>query len=173
MTKWYMLTLVGKDQSGIVAKVTSALYEGGCNLGEASMARLGGNFTIMMMVSTDKAIKQLSDLLAPVVESLGLHLHLDHIEGKLHQHMSADVVITVSGADRSGIVAHVTGALAEAGLSILDLSSDVAGSEDKPIYIMQIEGHAAEGVEALTSALEIIKAEGVDVNLQEIDTLIG
>lgn len=173
MSQWYMLTLVGKDQSGIVAKVTAALYDGGCNLGEASMARLGGNFTIMMMVSTEQNIKQLSELLAPVVESLGLHLHLDHIEGKLHNHKTPDVVITVSGADRSGIVAHVTGALAEAGLSILDLSSDVAGSADKPIYIMQIEGHATEGVAALNSALEVIKAEGVDVHLQEIDTLIG
>ena len=31
--------------------VTRALFEGGCNLGEASMIRLGANFTIMLMVS--------------------------------------------------------------------------------------------------------------------------
>jgi peptide deformylase len=38
--KWFMLTLVGKDRPGIVAQITRALYEGDCNLGEASMVRL-------------------------------------------------------------------------------------------------------------------------------------
>jgi len=173
MLKWYMLTLVGKDQSGIVAEVTAALYQGGCNLGETSMARLGGNFTVMMMVSAEQNNTQLTELLAPVVDSLGLHLHVDQIEGQLHQHLSTDVMITVSGADRSGIVANVTKALTEAGLTILDLSSDVAGSEQKPIYILQIDGHASEGVEKLHAALQIIKDDGVDVHMQEIDTLIG
>ena len=49
---WYMLTLIGEDKPGIVAAVTQSLYELGLNLGETSMLRLGGNFTIMMMVST-------------------------------------------------------------------------------------------------------------------------
>jgi len=51
MSQWFMITLVGKDQVGIVAKITTALYEYKCNLGEASMLRLGGNFTIMLMVN--------------------------------------------------------------------------------------------------------------------------
>ena len=173
MRKWYMLTLVGRDQSAIVAKVTSALFEVGCNLGEASMARLGGNFTIMMMVSSELSESGLRNSLEPVVASLDLHLHLDVIKGHLHQHVTPDVMITVSGADRTGIVAEVTDTLAEAGLSILDLSSDVAGSELKPIYIMQIEGHAANGVEPIEQAIQGIKAQGVDVHLQEIETLIG
>ena len=46
MKKWFMLILVGKDQPGIVAQITRALYEGEYNLGEASMVRLGGNFTV-------------------------------------------------------------------------------------------------------------------------------
>src|SRR4030067_3820292 len=53
MKRWYMVTVVGKDRPGIVAGLTEALYRGGANLGEASMARLGGNFTIMLMVQID------------------------------------------------------------------------------------------------------------------------
>lgn len=173
MNHWYMLTLVGKDRPGIVAKVTAALYEGGCNLGEASMIRLGGNFTIMLMVQFERSSKALDDLVRPVAESLDLHVHLDRIEGKLHQHIEPDVRISVYGADRAGIVAKATGALAEAGLHITDLESNVGGSEEKPIYIMYIEGHAAEGVEALKSALKVIRTEGVDAHLETIDTLIG
>ena len=48
---WRMLTLIGRDTPGIVADVTSALADSGVSLGETSMLRLGGNFTVMMMVS--------------------------------------------------------------------------------------------------------------------------
>ena len=171
--KWYMLTLVGKDRPGIVAHVTAALYEGGANLGETSMMRLGGNFTIMMMVQFNGTTHALQDLVGGVAESLGLQLHIDHIEARLHDHRIPDVRITVYGADRAGIVAKVTGVLAEAGLDILELDSDVAGTDAEPIYIMSIEGHAAEGVPALESALDIVRAEGIDASLQPIDTLMG
>ncbi len=174
MANWFMVTLIGKDRPGIVAHVTAALYEGGCNLGEASMMRLGGNFTIMLMVRCDGRLKSLADLLAPVAQSLDLHTHVDHIEGRLHDHRVPDVAITVYGADRAGIVAKVTAALAEAGLDILDLESDVGGDERKPIYIMHIEGHAREGVAALESALEMLRRdEGIDAALVPVDTVVG
>ena len=171
--KWYMLTLVGKDRPGIVAHVTAALYEGGANLGETSMMRLGGYFTIMMMEQFSGNTHALQDLVGGVAESLDLQLHIDHIEARLHDHRIPDVRITVYGADRAGIVAKVTGVLAEAGLDILELDSDVAGTDAEPIYIMSIEGHAAEGVPALESALDIVRAEGIDASLQPIDTLVG
>ena len=79
--KWYMLTLVGKDRPGIVAHVTAALYEGGANLGETSMMRLGGNFSIMMMVQFSGNTHALQETVGGVAESLGLQLHIDHIEG--------------------------------------------------------------------------------------------
>lgn len=171
--KWYMLTLIGKDRPGIVAHVTAALYEGGANLGETSMMRLGGNFSIMMMVQFNGNIHALQEVVGGVAESLGLQLHIDHIEARLHDHRIPDVRITVYGADRAGIVAKVTGVLAEAGLDILELESDVAGTDAEPIYVMSIEGHAADGVPALESALEIVRTEGIDASLQVIDTLVG
>lgn len=170
---WYMLTLVGKDRPGIVAHITHALYEGGCNLGETSMMRLGTSFTIMMMVQYDGAVKSLEKMMQGEAESLELHMHVDKIEGGLHQHHEPDVRITVYGADRAGIVAHVTGALAEAGLDILDLTSDVGGTKAEPIYILHIEGQAGQGIETLQSALEIVKKEGVDAHLSPVDTMIG
>ena len=173
MKHWYMLTLVGKDRSGIVAHISAALFDGGCNLGEASMIRLGGNFTIMMMVEFDGTSHALQQMVASVAESMGLHLHLDRITAQLHQHLEPDVRITVYGADKAGIVARITGALAEAGLHILEMETSVAGSVDQPIYIMQIEGHAAEGLAALQSALDVVAEKGVEAHLEAIDTMIG
>jgi glycine cleavage system transcriptional repressor len=173
MDKWFMAVVVGPDRPGIVAKVTSALFDGGCNLGEASMTRLGGNFTMMLMVQSEGRESALKALLAPVIESLGLHLHIDSIKAELHHHVDPDVRITLFGKDRSGIVAHATATLAEAGLHILSLESDVAGSEEKPIYILHIEGKAQEGIPSLESALEIVASEGVETRITPIDTVIG
>ena len=33
MGNWFMLTVIGKDRPGIVAHVTAALFDAGCNLG--------------------------------------------------------------------------------------------------------------------------------------------
>ncbi len=171
--KWYMLTLVGKDRPGIVAHVTAALFEAGANLGETAMMRLGGNFTIMMMVQFPGRRRELEQAIATETDSLDLAAHIDPIEAHLHAHREPDVRITVYGADRAGIVAKVTGVLAEAGLDILDLESDVAGTAEAPIYVMQIEGRAREGIPALASALEIVRAEGVDAHLEPVETLVG
>ena len=47
---WFMLTMIGKDKPGMVAAISGALADHGVTLGETSMLRLGGNFTVMMMV---------------------------------------------------------------------------------------------------------------------------
>ncbi len=170
--KWHMLTVVGADRPGIVAQLTEALYRGGCNLGEASMVRLGGNFTVMLMVEGGDA-GTLEQLLRPVTDALQLRLHIDPIQGHLHQHQEANVQVTVYGADRPGIVAQVTAALAAVGCNILDLSSDVAGTADKPIYVMVIDGLAADGVAAIERKLEPLHRQGVEVRVTPLDTLIG
>ena len=171
MGKWHMLTIVGEDRPGIVAGVTQALFEGGCNIGETSMMRIGGNFTIMMMADYEGSTESLKAMLKPVAQSLDLRTHVDLIEGKLHSHVEPDVLITLSGADKTGIVAKATGALFEAGLNILNLESDVAGTEEKPIYIMHIEGVAQKGIEPLRAALDIVSKDGVETSIKPVDTL--
>jgi len=173
MLNWYMLTLVGKDQPGIVARVTTALFEAGSNLGETSMIRLGEYFTVMMMVRSDAGDAELRSVLQPVVDALGLVLHIHAIDGGLHHHPIPDVCILVHGADRAGIVSQVTARAAQAGLNILDLESDVGGTESDPIYILQIEGTATQGVESIEKALAPLQADGVKIDVRPIDTLIG
>ncbi len=167
---WYMMSLVGRDQPGIVAKVTAALFEAGGALGETTMMRLGCNFSVMMMVRGEAGA--LTKALQPVTEQLGLHLHIDTIDAGLHQHQIPDLRVVVHGADRPGIVAQVTGALAEAGFDITDLDSQVGGSEAAPIYILIIEGVAQQGDEEIHRALEPL-ADTIEFRVEEIETLIG
>ncbi len=173
MNNWYMLTLVGRDQPGIVAKVTRALFTAGANLGEASMMRLGGEFTIMLRAQFSGSRAELKDHLADACSALDLHLHVDLCEGVNHDVLEPDVRLSVSGADRPGIVSEVTCALADAGFNILDLESDRAGEEEDPIYLVHIEGQAVYGVEALEVALAPLRDKGIDVSLHHIDLLLG
>ena len=169
--KWSVLTLVGADQPGIVASVTNALYKQECSLAQASMMRLGANFSIMLRVS-HAAETDIREVLADICNTMNLHLHIDEDASNGNALVEPDVQVTVYGADRSGIVAQVTSVLAEAGLNIIDLDTDVGGSADKPLYIMTMEGTANNGIEPLQQALETLDAD-IDVNLDEINTLRG
>lgn len=171
-TGWYMVTLVGKDQVGIVAHVTHELYKAGMNLGEASMMRLGGNFSIMMMVKFDQPIEILENLLNQCTQKFNLCSHVDPIEGRLHDHQLPNVRVTVSGADQLGIVARITETLAQKGFNILNLETDVGGTDQNPIYIMHIEGNTNDELSSLQQELEQA-CSGVDVSVSPLDTLFG
>jgi len=173
MSDWKMLTLVGQDKPGIVARITTALFDIGAKLGEASRRRLGGNFTIMLMLKSDHSIEQLNQCIEPVTSDMNLTSTFQAIEARLHQHEVPDSRITVYGADRPGMVAKATTHLLDAGFNIMDLESDVAGTEARPIYIMHIEGIAANGTDALEKAIEQIKMDGVNVDMTPIDVMIG
>ena len=170
---WFMLTVVGEDRPGIVAALTRVLYEGGCNLGETSMLRLGGNFTVMMMINGATDAAALEHIVRPISDKLKLRIHVDQIAARLHDHHQPNAQITVYGADRAGIIADVTGTLAEAGFDILDLNSDVAGSEQQPVYIMMIDGYVQGDVERLNHALQPLRDNGIEATLTPLDTLMA
>ncbi|MBE9561839.1 MAG: ACT domain-containing protein [Proteobacteria bacterium] len=172
MSQWFMVTLVGKDQIGIVAKITTVLYQYNCNLGEASMLRLGGNFTVMLMVSYNGNVQDLNKCLQPIADNLQLQLHIDIIDGQLHHHKNSNLRIRVHGADRIGIVAQITTALAQAGFNILDLESDVGGADNKPFYIMNIEGIATAGIESVETILQDLLSNELEVKLEPIEIVM-
>ena len=169
----HMVTMVGRDRPGIVAALTQVLYEAGCNLAEASMARLAGTFTVMVVVEGEADAPALDAALRPVAERLGLRVHVDPAEAEPGPAPEPDVRVTVSGADRAGIVARVAGALAEAGVNILDLESAVAEGPQGPIYILHIEGQAARGLEPVREAMAAVAREGIDVSVRPVEPVVG
>lgn len=173
MSKWYMLTLIGRDQIGIVARVTAALFDLGCQLGETSMLRLGGNFTMMLMTEYDGEGEALHKQLAPVVAEFDLHLHIDKIDGKLHDHVVPEIQISVHGADRPGIIAKITAQLAQLSFNILGLESDVAGTAQRPVYVMHIEGVTPASEADIVAALGGLADEGIQIKVSAIDTVVG
>jgi glycine cleavage system transcriptional repressor len=137
------------------------------------MIRLGGNFSIMMMVSGELAPEELRRALSPVATELALRVHADAVEAGLHQHLVPNFQVRVTGADRAGIVADVAGALAAVGFNILELESDVAGDARRPVYIMNIQGYSQTTIEALEEAVAGLRGAGITVDICPVETLIG
>lgn len=174
-----ILTLVGEDKPGIVAAVSGALFRAGYSLAQASMMQLGANFAIMLRVSwqaSDQA--ELHQVLAPVCQAFALHLHIDEdVSDESHSHnIEPNVQVTLYGADRNGLVAQLTEILARQGMNIIDLQTELAGTAQKPIYILTLEGVFGpleqEGLEGLQQALAELDSE-VQVHVDEINTLRG
>jgi len=171
---WYMLTLVGKDQPGIVARLSTALCQGKCNLGESSMARLGDNFTIMLMVQFDGSSQDLEELVTPVAKTLGLHQHVDQVQGGQHFLIQPNVRISVYCSDRPGVMEEVTASLAKSGLNILNLDSNIGIEKNMTTYYIHLEGVAGDGIDPLYEALETLsKDKNMQTQLIPIDTLLG
>jgi len=154
MENWFMLSLFGKDRPGIVAQVSAALCRAGCNLGDSSMARLGANFSIMVMVQSEDDAARLQEIVKSLAASLDLTFHIDPVAGGLEHHVQPDVRISIYAKDRPGIIEDVTGVLAEAGLNILHLDSNVGTVQENENYYLHIEGTVSQGLDPIYQALE-------------------
>ena len=74
-----IITVVGKDQTGIIARVTTYLYENNVNREDISQTIVGGFFNMMMVVDTSGASKEfltLSQDLEELVKKVGVQVKL-------------------------------------------------------------------------------------------------
>ncbi len=65
-----IITVVGKDQVGIIARVTTYLYERNVNIEDISQSIVGGYFNMMMIVDTSEANREFLTL-SQELEELG------------------------------------------------------------------------------------------------------
>jgi len=74
-----IITVVGKDQVGIIARVTSFLYESNVNIEDISQTIVQGYFNMMMVVDTSKASKEfltISEELEELGKKIGVLIKL-------------------------------------------------------------------------------------------------
>ena len=144
MTARWIVTALGQDRPGMVAGVTKALYELGCNLEDSAMRRLEGEFTIMLIFSTAKAITepQLLRRFEPLQRTLGLVVHLKPLrraEAASPKSRGPHYLISVYGADRPGIVFKMSDLLARARVNIIDLHTHRSVGRGPSLYMLILD----------------------------------
>ncbi len=175
---YYLLTAFGKDRPGIVAGVTRILFDVGGNVEDASMTRLGGEFSMMLVVSVPgkTTVVALNKKLGTLEKSLGLQISAKVIpQAAAHRpkQEAAQYLISVYGTDRPGIVSRITEALAKRKISVTDLQTKVAGGP-KPLYIMLLEVAIPERVDMdeFRGELDTLRqALDVEISLQDIEAV--
>jgi ACT domain-containing protein len=76
-----IITVVGTDQVGIIAKVSAFLAERNINIEDISQTILSGNFVMMMMADLSKSTKPLEEVKADLTglgETMNVTISLMH-----------------------------------------------------------------------------------------------
>lgn len=164
------VTVIGHDRPGIIAEVTGVVADLGGNLEDSSMTLLRGHFAWTLIADVDVAAEDLHARLA--------HLQADGLVVSVlpvppeepHGPDAGSYVLSVHGADRPGIVASVTGALAAHGGNITDLSTRL-GPGGLYLLVAEVTLPAGVDVVALGSQLaEVGHQLGVGVSLRPADS---
>lgn len=172
MANYALLSAIGKDKPGIVAAVSAVLFQAGCNIEDSTMARLGGDFAIMLMLRLPEGFtsQQLAERIAQVHRHVQLTIHVADIppEEVEPQTEAARHLILVYGSDKPGIVARLTSLLAERNVNITNLRTSVI-QRAQPLYVMTIEVELPSFIDQgeLTKPLQAVAKElGVQVEIK-------
>ncbi|MFQ5441944.1 MAG: glycine cleavage system protein R [Thermodesulfobacteriota bacterium] len=175
--KRYALSAIGRDRPGIVAAVTKALYEHDCNIEDSSMTILEDEFAVILIMTMPEEGDEEALLMAmkEVEGEFGLIVNLKELLPPVpgEEAENANYMITLHGADKSGIVYKTAALLAEMGVNITDLETKALGAEGERIYIMMMEVFSPEGtdIKGIEGKLnELGKEIGVTIKIKPVES---
>ena len=130
------ITVLGHDRPGIIADVTAALALRDANVEDSSMTLLRGHFAWTLVVGAEATAREVASDLS-FLESDGLVVSVLPVtdEAPERDEDLQSFVVSVHGADRVGIVAAITGAIASYGGNITDLQTRLGGG----LYVVVAE----------------------------------
>jgi glycine cleavage system regulatory protein len=125
MRDMLVLTVLGADRTGLVESLAKKIAAVGGNWEDSRMARLGGQFAGILLVTvetarTDELVASLREL-----DAQGLQVTARPTAAPAKQ-ATRSVRLVVTGQDRPGIVRDVARVLVERGANVEELESTIA-----------------------------------------------
>lgn len=83
-----VITVIGKDQVGILSKVSTACYESNANIVDVSQTIMDEYFTMTMMVEVDKlnlGFEEFKEKLSSAVPTMEVHVMHENIFNSMHR----------------------------------------------------------------------------------------
>jgi glycine cleavage system regulatory protein len=169
----FTLTCIGDDRPGLVSDLSAPINAHGASWKRSQMARLGGKFAgiLLLDVPDDRAGPLVVDLTA--LKDTGLLVTLERTDVPA-EHRSLRLNLELLGADRPGIVAEISAALAAQRVGIHELSTDVreAPMSGGQLFEAQavLEAPPSTSMDDLRSMLEAIADElMVEIRLSDAE----
>ena len=124
MPNQLVMTIIGKDRTGLVESLARLIAENGGNWLESRMCRLGGEFAgiLRVQVPQDKAqnlIQALRDM-----HSGGLTVIVRPDEAIASEEPARNASLSLIGQDRPGIIYQISAALANHSINVEELESE-------------------------------------------------
>ena len=129
---YFIISAFGKDQTGIVAVVTTSLNELSCNIEDSSMTRLKDEFAMLITISVAEKVseKDIRDRLEATANEKGLFITLKQISKREWSTSEKELAaLSVHGGDQLGIVAGITALLQDQKINICDLCTTLTAEK--------------------------------------------
>jgi glycine cleavage system transcriptional repressor len=157
--------------------VAQVLFDLGCNIEDTTMTRLCGEFAMILIASPPAGVDaaDVARALAALEGELGLYVTCRPLDGAATAHQSGPrYLVTVYGPEARGLVARITGVLADEGANITDVQTRVAAAGEVYVMLIEIElrpGGEAAGLEAALQAEGRLAQLQISLRLLEEEVL--
>jgi len=133
-----VVTIVGPDRPGIVRAIAERAKRHGANWAASRMASLQDQFAgiVHLQLPTGNA-QALADALR-ALESTGLQVEIARTEARPAPPGRRIVRLELTGVDRPGIVNELSSRLAERGVSIEDLHTEIVDTDDTSEHVFRM-----------------------------------
>lgn len=135
-----VLTAIGPDRPGLVNALASAVKRAGGNIEDTRMAKLGGEFAVLILVTgTEAALADLESDRTAVESTLGVSCFFKRTSHSRFAGRGLFYTLSVSALDRPGIVESVSEVLLRHGANVLSLTSKVIHAPLSGTPMFQLE----------------------------------
>ena len=124
MQNLLVLTVIGKDRTGLIRSLSQNIADHGGNWLESRMCRLGGEFAgiLRIHIPKDKEPSLFEALRALQADGLSITIRADETEQAPGATKSAS--LSLIGHDRPGILYHISAALARQSINVEELETE-------------------------------------------------
>lgn len=160
MNSSYIITFIGDDRPGIVEQLSSVIKQNGGNWQESRLSQLGGKFAGLILISlpVDGGPALKADLCA--LDAGNLSVSVTATGERATSLPGRNIVLSVIGPDRQGIVQEISRALAQQQINVIEMDSRVDSAPMSAELLFRAQIHAwipeATNMENLRDSLEKI-----------------
>lgn len=174
MSALLVLSASGRDRLGIVDDLSAALLQLNANIEESRMALLGGEFSMILLVScAADRIDEFERAVPEIAERFELDIAVRRTHAPEHSGRGRPYRVDCVSLDTPGIVHAVTGLLRQRNVNIDELETDTTGAPftGAPMFRMRIvcEVPEEQNVTQLRHELEeIALAHDLDISFRPV-----
>lgn len=143
--KKFVLSVIGKDKPGILAKISTILFTYGCNIEDVSQTILQTEFaSIFIVMNPDEhSLDEIGRALNLALSDLELSAHLRPmaVPATAETTASQPFVITTRGVDKPGTISAVTTAISSLACNVTNFRAIITQDEgvDEMIMIFEVD----------------------------------